>query len=31
MQSVTSDDIKKGETYYSVMEKNLDVIKEALD
>lgn len=30
MQSTTSDDVKKGTTYLSVMEKNLNVLKEAL-
>ena len=30
MQSVTSKDVKDGENYYSVMEKNLEVLKEAL-
>ena len=30
MQSTTSDDVKNGETYLSVMEKNLSVLKEAL-
>ena len=30
MQSTTSKDIKNGTTYLSVMEKNLDVLKEAL-
>lgn len=30
MQSTTSKDIKNGTTYISVMEKNLDVLKEAL-
>ena len=30
MQSTTSDDIKNGATYLSVMEKNLKVLKEAL-
>ena len=30
MQSTTSDDVKNGTTYMSVMEKNLEVLKEAL-
>ena len=30
MQSVTSKDVSGGENYYSVMEKNLEVLKEAL-
>lgn len=30
MQSTTSDDVKNGATYLSVMEKNLEVLKEAL-
>ena len=30
MQSVTSKDVKDGANYYSVMEKNLEVLKEAL-
>ncbi len=30
MQSTTSDDVKKGTTYLSIMEGNLEVIKEAL-
>ena len=30
MQSVTQDDIRNGTTYLSVMESNLDVLKEAL-
>ena len=30
MQSTTSDDVKNGTTYFSVMEHNLDVLKEAL-
>ena len=30
MQSTTSDDVKSGTTYLSVMEKNLEVLKEAL-
>jgi zinc transport system substrate-binding protein len=30
MQSTTSDDMKNGSTYLSIMEKNLDVLKEAL-
>ena len=30
MQSITSDDVKNGTTYLSVMEKNLEVLKEAL-
>ena len=31
MQSTTSDDVKNGTTYLSVMEKNLEVLKEALE
>lgn len=31
MQSVTSKDIQAGVTYYSVMEKNLEVLKQALN
>ena len=31
MQATTSDDVKAGTTYLSVMEKNLDVLKEALN
>lgn len=30
MQSTTSDDVKNGTTYLSVMEKNLEILKEAL-
>lgn len=30
MQSTTSDDVKNGATYLSIMEKNLNVLKEAL-
>ena len=30
MQSATSDDVKVGTTYLSVMEDNLEVLKEAL-
>ncbi len=30
MQSTTSSDVEKGTTYLSIMEKNLDVLKEAL-
>ena len=30
MQSITSDEIKNGVTYFSVMEDNLKVLKEAL-
>ncbi len=30
MQSVTSKDVKDGASYLSIMEKNLDVLKEAL-
>lgn len=30
MQSTTSDDIKKGATYFSIMESNLNVLQEAL-
>lgn len=30
MQSTTSDDVKKGTTYYSIMENNLNVLQEAL-
>ena len=31
MQSVTSNDVKNGETYLGVMEKNLEVLKKALN
>ena len=31
MQATTSDDVKAGTTYLSVMEKNLGVLKEALN
>lgn len=31
MQSVTSDDVKNGETYLNVMQSNLDVLKQALN
>ena len=31
MQSITSDEIKNGVTYLSVMEDNLGVLKEALN
>ncbi len=31
MQSTTSDDVKNGATYYSIMEKNLEVLREALN
>ena len=31
MQSVTSDDVKSGETYLNVMQSNLDVLKQALN
>ena len=31
MQSVSSDDVKDGASYISIMEKNLDVLKEALN
>ena len=31
MQATTSDDVKAGTTYLSVMEKNLSVLKEALN
>ena len=31
MQSVTSKDIKKGVSYYSIMQKNLEVLKTALN
>ena len=31
MQSVTSDDVKNGETYLNVMKSNLDVLKQALN
>lgn len=31
MQSTTSEDVKNGETYLSIMEQNLDVLKEALN
>lgn len=30
MQSTTSDDVKKGTTYFSIMENNLNVLQEAL-
>ena len=30
MQSVTINEVEGGETYYSIMEKNLDVLKQAL-
>ena len=30
MQSTTSDDVKKGATYFSIMESNLNVLQEAL-
>ena len=30
MQSTTSSDVKNGITYISVMEKNLDILREAL-
>ena len=30
MQSMTSDDVKNGTTYLSVMQSNLDVLKQAL-
>ena len=30
MQSVTITEVEGGETYYSIMEKNLDVLKQAL-
>lgn len=30
MQSTNSDDVKKGKTYISVMEKNLKVLSKAL-
>ncbi len=30
MQSTTSDDVKKGATYFSIMENNLSVLQEAL-
>ena len=30
MQSTTSEDIKNQTTYFSIMEKNLDTLKEAL-
>lgn len=30
MQSTTSDDVKKGATYFSIMESNLSVLQEAL-
>lgn len=30
MQSTTSDDVKKGATYFSIMENNLNVLQEAL-
>ncbi len=31
MQSVTSDDVKNGETYLNVMQSNLDILKQALN
>ena len=31
MQSVTSDDVKNGETYLNVMQSNFDVLKQALN
>lgn len=31
MQSVTSDDVKNGETYLNVMQSNLDVLKQVLN
>lgn len=31
MQSVTSDDVKNGETYLNVMQSNIDVLKQALN
>lgn len=31
MQSVTSDDVKNGETYLNVMQSNLDVLKQTLN
>ena len=31
MQSVTSDDVKNGETYLNVMQSNLDALKQALN
>ena len=31
MQAVTSEDIKNGVTYFTVMEKNLSALKEALN
>lgn len=31
MQSVTSDDVKNGETYLNVMQRNLDILKQALN
>ena len=30
MQSTTSEDVKNGATYLGIMEKNLEVLKEAL-
>ena len=30
MQSTTTKDVKKGASYLSIMQKNLDVLKEAL-
>lgn len=30
MQSTTTQDVQKGATYLSIMEKNLDVLKQAL-
>ena len=31
MQSVTSNDVKNGETYLNVMQSNLDILKQALN
>ena len=31
MQATTSEDVKNGATYLSIMEQNLSVLKEALD
>lgn len=31
MQSVTSNDVKNGETYLNVMQRNLDILKQALN
>ncbi|MDD6094666.1 MAG: zinc ABC transporter substrate-binding protein, partial [Clostridia bacterium] len=31
MQSVTSEDVKNGADYLAIMEKNLDVLKKALN